>query len=485
MEQITLQIPQPSGSHKRSELGQFMTPPTIADFMGSLFTDFTSETVSLLDAGAGTGSLTMAFLDHLMSQNDHIKHIDITAFEIDEFLRDQLMQNLKFYNSKENVFIEIMGDDFIERAIDLIQFQPIKRFTHAIMNPPYKKISSHSRHRLLLRQVGIETVNLYSAFLALAIKLMNPGGQIVAIIPRSFCNGPYYKPFREHLLKLSAIQHIHLFNARDKAFKGDNVLQENVILLIQLGLPQGNVTISTSTDDSFADYWSSSMSFEQIVKPDDPEKFIHIPINLKKDIILFHERFKYSLADLGIDISTGPVVDFRFKKHLRTLPEPGTVPLIYPGHFLNHSIEWPKIKFKKSNAIVVNDDTKKLLFLRGYYTIVRRFSSKEEKRRIIASVVSPQVLKADYFGFENHLNVFHHSRGGLTESLARGLMIYLNSTVFDLYFRQFSGHTQVNATDLRLMKYPSREILVALGDWSSKQEIITQEIIDNKLETMV
>jgi adenine-specific DNA-methyltransferase len=32
-----------------------------------------------------------------------------------------------------------------------------------------------------------------------------------------------------------------------------------------------------------------------------------------------------------------------------------------------------------------------------------------------------------------------------------------------MYFRQFSGHTQVNATDLRSLNYPSRAKLVKLG----------------------
>ncbi len=48
-------------------------------------------------------------------------------------------------------------------------------------------------------------------------------------------------------------------------------------------------------------------------------------------------------------------------------------------------------------------------------------------------------------------------------ALAKGLAAYLNSTVVDSYFRQFNGHTQVNATDLRNMPYPSRKQLEQLG----------------------
>lgn len=46
---------------------------------------------------------------------------------------------------------------------------------------------------------------------------------------------------------------------------------------------------------------------------------------------------------------------------------------------------------------------------------------------------------------------------------ARGLCRFLNSSVADRYFRQFNGHTQVNATDLRAFRYPAAEVLEALG----------------------
>ena len=86
--------------------------------------------------------------------------------------------------------------------------------------------------------MGVETVNLYSGFLALSIELLEREGELVAIVPRSFCNGPYYKPFRYLMLKRTAIVSIHLFDARDSAFAADNVLQENVIIHLQKGVSQ-------------------------------------------------------------------------------------------------------------------------------------------------------------------------------------------------------------------------------------------------------
>jgi hypothetical protein len=37
------------------------------------------------------------------------------------------------------------------------------------------------------------------------------------------------------------------------------------------------------------------------------------------------------------------------------------------------------------------------------------------------------------------------------------------SSIVDQFFRQFSGHTQVNSTDLRNMPYPTREQLEQIG----------------------
>ncbi|MDD5462669.1 MAG: Eco57I restriction-modification methylase domain-containing protein [Methylococcales bacterium] len=380
----------------------------------------------------------------------------------------------------------ILGDDFIEQAVNKIQFDFGDAFTHAILNPPYKKISSNSRHRLLLRQAGIETVNLYSAFVALALEMMESGGQIVAIIPRSFCNGPYYHPFRDFVLERAAIQHIHLFDSRSKAFQDDSVLQENIILLLERGSQQGDVTVTTSTDHSFTDLMAHTHPFNRIVFPDDSERFIHVPTSPEHNAIELSTSIRYSLNDVGIRISTGPVVDFRLKEYLCDMPEPGTAPLLYPAHFAGQNIEWPKLGIKKPNAIQRNAETEKWLYHNGFYCVVRRFSSKEEKRRIIASVVQPNIFgDVEMLGLENHLNVYHENKHGLPEALARGLAMYLNTTAVDENFRRSSGHTQVNATDLKMMKYPSRKALAALGEWAKCNGEPTQDMIDEQLNNLI
>lgn len=226
------------------------------------------------------------------------------------------------------------------------------------------------------------------------------------------------------------------------------------------------------------------VDYEQVVNSGDPEMFIHIPVNgMDRGIVERMRLFTCTLEDLEMEVSTGRVVGFRARELLRANPDTDTVPLIYPTHLEGGFVRWPKPDSKKPNAILLTPDSEPLLLPSGYYVLVRRFSSKEEPRRIVAAIYDPTLVSAQYVAFENHLN-FYHQGDGLPPGLAKGLAVFLNSTLVDLYFRQFSGHTQVNATDLRALRYPNREVLEALGAYVDRQ-FPSQETIDELLEEEV
>ena len=450
---------------KKWELGQFMTPSNIAELMSNFF-DSPKQLVKLLDCGAGIGSLTIPAVKKLK----RISSLEV--WEIDSILNKYLGNNLE----KLNVPYVIHCSDFVEDSVINILENKGTRFTHAILNPPYKKIKSSSFHRLLLSKIGVETVNIYTGFLAITILLMEKNGQIVAIIPRSFCNGPYYKPFREFMFKNCSIERIHIFESRKKAFKDDDVLQENIIIKLIKNKEQNDVIISSSHDQNLTDYKEKIFSFNKIVKQNDTEFFIHIP----KEEQEFNKAgfFVHSLKDLELEVSTGPVVDFRMKDYWLQEPQKDSVPLIYPHHFSDGILQYPK-KHKKPNALMRNDIVDKWLMPNGFYVIVKRFSSKEEKRRVVAYVFNPSEINADKIGFENHWNVFHFKKRGIDRDIANGLACFLNSTELDNHFRIFSGHTQVNATDLKNMKYPDKSFLIKIG--KKFDPLMTQDQIDSIL----
>ena len=486
---------------RRSSLGQYMTPAPIARFMASLFEKMSGE-IRLLDPGAGVGSLTAAAVERLCLAAEKPHSVVLTAYEIEPVLTTYLRNTLdeavaQCRLAQVAASRELSEEDFILSHAWGVQpdiFDPAREdggFTHVLMNPPYKKINSASAHRTALRKAGIETSNLYTAFMFLAAQRLRPGGEMVAIVPRSFCNGPYFKPFREKFFEMMSLRHIQVFEKRNSAFKGDEVLQENIILHAIKDVLPAEVTITTSHGGDFhldadgdcvaEDMTQRTVPYDSVIRHNDPNRFVHIATNeLEQGIVDRIAHFTATLADIGVEVSTGPVVDFRLKGDLHAQPEPGTVPLLYAAHFQKGTLTWPKV-MKKPNAICVSTDSRRWLWEnKGHFVITKRFTSKEERRRIVAFIYSSD-LQGELIGFENHLNVFHTKQAGLTPALARGLALYLNSSLVDRYFRQFNGHTQVNATDLRSLHYPHREVLERFGR-NAGSAALSQQAIDNIIE---
>lgn len=111
---------------KKGALGQFMTPFKIAEFMASLFVR--RHGAILLDAGAGIGSLTLA-------ASQVLTLVRAEAWELDPVMVSYLRTSL----AGLGIPTELHEQDFILDSVDRIQFDLGTRFTHAILNPPYKK----------------------------------------------------------------------------------------------------------------------------------------------------------------------------------------------------------------------------------------------------------------------------------------------------------------------------------------------------------
>lgn len=448
---------------RRVDLGQYFTPDPVAKFMASMFR-LTDEPATMLDPGAGVGSLTAAFVARWSSECE--SPLVATACEVDADLHDELADTLTECERHGSVNATLHGANFIEWAVHTlggIRLVDHPGYDYIVMNPPYRKLASRSRERDFLRSIGLDAPNLYAAFLALGARLLSPGGQLVAITPRSFANGPYFKSFRREFLDRVGLRHIHVYDSRGTAFSDADVLQENVVFLAERSPERPAVLVTSSHSPASTACVSRTVPYDEVVRPDDPEHFVHLtPDEEQAAVAAAVSALPTTIAALGATVSTGKVVDFRSKEHLRPHPGDDTVPLVYPTHMSEGAITWPK-DGKKPNALVRCVETEQLLLPAGWYVVVKRFSAKEERRRVVASVVRLDDLPGDRWAFENHLNVLHDDQKSLDPLLATGLATWLNSTAVDTAFRQFSGHTQVNATDLRNMRYPTAPELAALG----------------------
>ncbi len=475
-----------NGRQRRKALGQFFTPIEVAQQLVQSLDAFPPR-IRAIDPGAGAGMLSAALVAHILSfDSPKIEELEIVAYEIDRNISAYLIRTFqmcrKLCESRNVRFSYVIYNcDFIGGAIS--QLNKKNRFDIAILNPPYRKIKSGSKEWQMLKTHSLPHSNLYTVFMTLASLLLKKDGQLMSITPRSFCNGPYFLPFRKALLSQISLRSIHVYNSRTQAFGDDGVLQENILLSAVKSRDSADVTITSSDGPLDQDVCVQEVRHDEVVRLQDRNLVIHLATNRsERKVNELIRDLECNLTDLNIRVSTGRVVDFRSKNLLRMPNDLGIVPLLQPAHLVNGYVKWPIKSYRKPSAIDFCGSVEKLLVQNDYYVLVKRFSSKEQRRRVTAAVLDPNRLKFNHVGIENHLNYFHRNGSGLPSDLAKGLAAYLNSSLVDRYFRLFSGHTQVNATDLRNLKYPDSNSLARIGkkigDSFPTQDLLDQHVLE-------
>ncbi len=433
----------------------------------------------VLDPGAGTGILSAAICERILSLRPS-RRVEFVLFETDMVILPRLDENMRrcrtlLHAAGHEMTYKIEEADFVlsnyprfgqETFFGNARLHDL--FDATIMNPPYFKLNKNSSHARAFDRIIHGQPNIYALFMATAATMIRPGGQLVAITPRSFCNGLYFRQFRRWFFERMALRHIHLFESRTETFKDADVLQENVITLCEKA-PHSKKTVSVSTsygsDLNGADHVSEHAG-NRIIRDRDSDFVIRIPSNLADAKIMDAvEAWSSTFVERGLRISTGPVVTFRATQYLLDHADTSdAVPLLFPHNVRPFETIWPLQKNRKPMAFRACVGSDKHLLDAKNYVLLRRFSTKEERRRLTASSFLPNhgVWPAR-IAIENHLNYIYLVRRNLTEAETIGLTAVFNSALFDRYFRTISGNTQVNATEIRAMPFPSLEDIARVG----------------------
>lgn len=437
----------------------------------------------LLEPACGSGVLICAIIERLI-QEHKTAEINITAYETDPELVETSRQlfALVSQTAKENglqVNWQVLEKDFILEAIPeqqptLFEAPSLKQktFDFIISNPPYFKLSAEDKRAKALAGKLNGQTNIYTVFMALCVQLLAPGGKSCFIVPRSFCSGAYFAEFRHDLLNQIIPQAIHLFQARDRVFQKEDVLQENVIFSFEKKQNRtesrylaGSLRVSMSADDhNLNTAISRQVALRHFVNNRDDLFLFRIPTSsLDEQILDSVDRWNGSLEKYNLQVSTGRVVPFRAKKLLQEKADPtgSAIPLLWMKHIQPYRVEYPLTAFGKPQAISIADPT--LLLPRANYILLRRFSAKEDRRRLVAAPLIGERFEAEQLGFENHLNVIYKKKGELSSVEALGFSALLNSALLDRYVRIANGNTQVNAVELRALPLPPLEIIQQIG----------------------
>ncbi|MFT9535294.1 N5-glutamine S-adenosyl-L-methionine-dependent methyltransferase [Mycobacteroides abscessus subsp. abscessus] len=471
------------GEQQQAKLGQFFTNSAAAQFMAGLVRLPESGTVRILDPGAGSGALTAALVARVIAEAPRLA-VEVTAVEVDTGVVPALQATLDdCVAAAERAGVkfaaEVIENSFIDAAFYLVE-----QFDVVIQNPPYAKLAADDPARRATAMLAVDPPNIYAAFVALGVTALAPGGQLVAITPRSFTNGAYFAGFRRWLLPRAMFDRIHIFAARNSVFADTGVLQENIIYSMTKTSELPDTAILSASRDHTEEATEREVHYTEILHPKDKQLYVRIPSTPEDaELVSLMASLPCTLAEVGIDVSTGRVVDFRSREQLLESPLDEHYPMVYPANISHGVLRHPKPNGKVQWFSVTAAVDRKWLVPAGTYVLVKRFSAKEERRRLVASVWTPSEHGDTPVAFDNKLNFFHIRGKTLDGPLAMGLAIWLNSTAVDAYFRTFSGHTQVNATDLRGMRYPSAEQLRALGTGHSA--LPGDEVIDRLVNDLI
>ena len=460
----------------KKNIGQFFTPKLIADFMGNLAKPKT-EKISILDPGCGTAILSCSLIENLVFKTK-ISSIDLTLYETDSDIIEETNKVINFLTEwlqKKNIHlnVEINQKDFILdnssafAANSLFDNQKVKKFDYIISNPPYFKISKTDIRAITAKDLVYGQPNIYSLFMGLSAKLLEQNGEMIFITPRSFAAGNYFKAFRHHFFNEVSISDLHIFESRDKMFKNDNVLQENIIVR---ATKKSNYNIKITVSECAQSLNESKVSIfrrDDLIDLKTKDKILFIPSNEKEaSTINVFRKWKHTLNDYNIQISTGPVVAFRCKDFLR---DEGSIngllsPLIWLHNIRELSFNFPLTKRGKQSYIINSDESRKLLLRNKNYVLIRRFSSKDDKSRLVCCPYFSTSFNTDLIGIENHINYIHRPNGDLSDDEIWGITALFSSSLFDNYFRTFNGNTQVGASELKQIKMPPLEKIIIIGN---------------------
>ena len=438
--------------------------------MAEMFSDIPARPVHILDPGAGIGTLSAAVCDRV-KQLKEPRHLIFELWENDPRLEPHLCRTMEFAqeqlrSSGHTMDFQVRNGDFVlEHAQpSLLNFGSKPSFDFVIVNPPYFKVRKNSDHARAMAHVVHGQPNIYAFFLAVAADLLLDGGEMAAITPRSYFNGPYFRRFRKWFFRRMAVNRVHIFTSRDQAFFEDSVLQENVILLARKGGTSKDVVFTCSNGRQLDGLQKQSVPYGSAIDDANGDCIIRLTTNsLERRILAAVDRLPHKLRDFDVEISTGPVVAFRATKFLCHSPNDNTAPLLWMHNVRPFVTRFPSKTNGKPTHILINDESQRLLVPAKRYILLKRFTAKEERKRLVAAIMEPSDSYSHVVGLENHLNYIYRPEGELSKEEALGLASLLNSAIMDRYFRAISGNTQVNASEIRAMPLPSMEVIRNIG----------------------
>lgn len=440
-----------TASEKRAA-GQIFTPLAMAKQLISLIDNFDDKACVYADAGTGTGILSAALLAR-HAKESLTPPKSLIAYEKDERLHSDW--NTNFFKISQKLGMNEdsckLQSDFYKEAKSILGSGRTlcgNKASRLVLNPPYKKLGSKDSLSLLLKEHGIYAPNHYAAFLGLSVKWLEDKGELLAIIPRSFFNGAYFKRFRGWLSSKMSIEHIVSYSSRSNF--GSNVLQENVCMYFKKCKQRPLIRISHCPHAEAAPAHDLLIPQDQVLKdvwflPSTPEHMLALNEN---------RNLPHTLKSLGLSVSTGAI-----EIHRTECKNSRPVQVLYSRDFDSKgNLTWDEIKkpryFSSSRGVhnLPHDNS-------GFVVIKRISANNNGNNRLQPVWISRESTGLNKIGFDNHVQVFSYEGKPIPEKEGFRLIKFLNRKNTNLCISAISGTTQINVADIMALRFPSIKLI--------------------------
>ncbi len=205
----------------RKKLGQFFTPPVIANFMVEWVVD-NRQQINLLDPALGLGIFFRSITEKYPSL---VRDFVFTGYDIDR----EMVQKSKTILLPEHLHLTLKNEDYLTTDWKT-------RYDGIICNPPYLKFHDYATKDCLLdifkqREMKLSGfTNIYSLFLLKSLQQLKPGGRMSYIVPSEFLNADYGRAVKKYLLESGMLRYAIVIDFSTEVF--ENVLTTALILLL-------------------------------------------------------------------------------------------------------------------------------------------------------------------------------------------------------------------------------------------------------------
>lgn len=198
--ELSLQITKELDKKVKKEYGIFITPKTIIEKLMTRIHYYIKTLNIVINNILEPACGTCEIINHL---NNQFQNVNITGVEINSFIYERIKD------------IEYQKNNTTLLHKNFIQFNSETNYDLIITNPPYFVCSKNDIPQEYKEYVNGRP-NIFGLFILHSIQILNPGGILAFIIPRSFLNAIYYGKIRDYIKEVCDILEIIDFEKDNK-----------------------------------------------------------------------------------------------------------------------------------------------------------------------------------------------------------------------------------------------------------------------------